>query len=93
MSWESEPFYKKYRRFFAHSKECRSINCCLGCGSTAIDSGQRGKIKCCECGLTMEWDDSKFGIVRVYGEHERLLPSQVSDFFHAMKLKKLDGLR
>lgn len=40
----------------------------------------------------MEWDDSKFGLVRLYGEDKRLLPSQVSDFFHIMKLKKRGDL-
>ena len=92
MNWETEPFFKKYRRFFAHSQYCRSLNFCLRCGSTGIDSGVLGKIKCCECGLTMEWDDSRFGLVRLYSNHERLLPSQVSDMFHLMRLKKRGDL-
>jgi len=92
MDYENEPYFKKYRRFFAHSLSCRSLNFCLRCGSTAIDSGVLGKIKCCSCGLVMQWDDSKFGVVRVYGMDEKLKPSQVSDFFHAMRLKKLGEL-
>lgn len=36
----------------------------------------------------MRWDESKFGIVRVYNWNERLKPSQVTDMFHFMRLKK-----
>jgi len=57
-----------------------------------VDMGAPGVATCHECYNSMKWDESKFGIIRVYGWNERLKPSQVSDFFHIMRLKKRGDL-
>lgn len=57
-------FMSKCRRHTASYRDFRPVVFCVQCGSTRLDQNSVTELRCYDCGNTLPWDGSKFGIRR-----------------------------
>jgi len=58
---------------------------CVKCGSTHIDQNFLTELRCYECGNTLAWDGSKFGINRYAAD--QTMPGRFDDAKHAFQME------